>query len=126
MTGVASGASSITTPAASHRQAYFSSSRLRRTRLTIVSSTSRLAVVISILVASGMVSSISAHAALGQRDEHRKEHFIYVIQRRYRAVHRLTSKTWPYRHWHFADSKSCEVEPDEHVCIRVISRVIVS
>jgi len=73
-----------------------------------------------------MVPSIGAHAALGQRDEHSKEHFIYVVQRRYRAVHGLASEAWSYRHRHFADGKSGEGEPDEQVCIRVISRVIVS
>src|SRR5712691_11533440 len=81
--------------------------------------------VISILVASGMVPSLGARAALGQRDEHSKEHFIYVVQRRDRAVHGLASEAWPYRHRHFVDGKSGVGEHDEHVCIRVISRVIV-
>ena len=72
------------------------------------------------------MSSIGEHAALSQRNKNRKEHFIDVVQRRYRVVHRLASEAWSYSHRHFAHGKACEVELDERVCIRVISRVIVS
>src|SRR5947199_586664 len=91
----------------------------------IVSSTSRLATAIMILVAKGMAVSLLQHAFLRQGDEDRKEHLVNVIERLRAAVHGLAAPSRADRHRHLFDAKACEVEADQGVGVGIIMRIVV-
>src|SRR2546423_12254883 len=88
----------------------------------IVSSTSRLATAIMILVAKGMAVSLLQHAFLRQRDEDRKEHLVNVIERLRAAVPGLAAHSRADRHRHFFDAEARKGEAEQRVGGGVIQR----